>query len=75
MNRSYNNVQFSTILNITSFIQHFINVVIFVLFSLYELGHAHVIFESIVITSYCKLDSSLPIFDHMNGSLFDEFTN
>ena len=44
-------------------------------FHLYELGHAHVIFESIVITSYCKLDPSLPIFDHMNGSLFDEFTN
>ena len=31
--------------------------------------------KSIVITPYCKLDSSLPIFDHMNGSLFDEFTN
>jgi hypothetical protein len=30
------------------------------------------LFESIVITSYFKLDPSLPIFDHMNGSLFDE---
>jgi hypothetical protein len=47
--------------------QVLINVVTFVLFSLYELGHAYVIFESIVITSYCKLDPSLPIFDHMNG--------
>ena len=35
----------------------------------------HVIFESIVITSYYKLDPSLSIFDHMNGSLFDEFTD
>ena len=26
----------------------------------------------IVITSYFKLDSILSIFDHMNGSLFDE---
>jgi hypothetical protein len=25
-----------------------------------------------VIASYFKLDPSLPIFDHMNGSLFDE---
>jgi hypothetical protein len=33
------------------------------------------LFESIVITSYYKLDPSLPIFDHMNGSLFDEFTD
>ena len=35
----------------------------------------HVIFESIVITFYYKLDPSLPIFDRMNGSLFDEFTD
>ena len=34
------------------------------------------LFESIVITSYYKLDPlSLPIFDHINGSLFDEFTD
>jgi hypothetical protein len=33
------------------------------------------LFKSIVITSYYKLDPSLPIFDHMNGSLFDEFTD
>ena len=29
-------------------------------------------YESIVITSYFKLDPSLPIFDYMNGSLFDK---
>jgi hypothetical protein len=61
--------------NYNLFDQVLINVVTFVFFSLYELGRAHVIFELIVITSYCKLDPSWPIFDHMNGSLFDEFTN
>ena len=61
--------------NYNLFDQILINVVTFVFFSLYELGHAQVIFESIVITFYCKLDQSLPIFDHMNGSLFDEFTD
>jgi hypothetical protein len=61
--------------NYNLFDQVLINVVTFVFFSLYELGRVHVIFELIVITSYGKLDPSWSIFDHMNGSLFDEFTN
>ena len=51
--------------NYNLFDQVLINVITFVLFSFS-------LFESIVITSYFKLDPSLPIFDHMNGSLFDE---